>query len=210
MIYDITRTLSAKTPVYPGDPPVIITPLAQIATGDPCNVSGISMSMHAGTHIDAPRHYADGAPSVEALDLNILIGPARVVSLSARDEITREALRAALPGDLAGLAVLVHTRASEANGEIFDPSFAHFTPQAAEWLGTAGVRLVGTDAPSVDGADGIELTAHKAFYSAGIYILENLVLRGVPDSDYQLTALPLKIAGADGAPARVVLTAENR
>ncbi|HEY3342394.1 MAG TPA: cyclase family protein [Anaerolineae bacterium] len=207
MLYDITRTLSTKTPVFPGDPPVVITPVAQIAKGDPCNVSGISMSLHAGTHIDAPRHYADGAPSVDALDLNALIGPARVVSLSAWDEITREALRIALPGSLAGLAVLVHTRASEATGEQFDPSFTHFTPQAAEWLGEARVRLVGTDAPSVDRADSVELAAHKAFHGAGIYILENLLLRDVPDGDYQLIALPLKIAGADGAPARVVLTA---
>jgi arylformamidase len=206
MIYDITRILSAKTPVYPGDPPVVISPVAQIATGDPCNVSSISMSVHAGTHIDAPRHYADGAPGVDALDLHTLIGPARVVSLSVRDEITSEALRIALPGPLDGFAVLVHTPAGDADaGEEFDRSFVHFTPQAAEWLGTAGVRLIGTDAPSVDSADSMELAAHKAFHRAGITIIENLLLRNVPDGAYQLIALPLKIAGADGAPARVVL-----
>lgn len=208
MIYDITRALSAKTPVYPGDPPVVISPVAQIATGDPCNVSSISMSVHAGTHIDAPRHYADGAPGVDALDLHTLIGPARVVSLRVQNEITSEALRLALPGPLDGLAVLVHTPASDANeSDEFNPSFAHFAPQAAKWLGAAGVRLIGTDAPSVDSAASTELATHKAFHRAGITIIENLLLRAVPDGAYQLIALPLKIASADGAPARVVLIA---
>lgn len=206
MVYDITRTLSALTPVYPGDPPVVISPVAQIAAGDSCNVSSISMSVHAGTHIDAPRHYADGAPGVDTLDLRTLIGPALVVSLNATGEISFEALRSALPNDLSELAVLVHTPASDADaGEEFDPSFAHFTPQAAEWLGAAGVRLIGTDTPSVDSAESMELPAHKAFHRAGITIIENLLLRNVPDGWYQLIALPLKIAGADGAPARVVL-----
>ena len=206
MIYDITRTLSAKTPVYPGDPPVVISPVAQIAAGHPCNVSSISMSVHVGTHVDAPRHYADGALGIDALDLHTLIGLAHVVSLSVKDEITPEALRIALPGPLDGFAVLVHTPASDANesGE-FNPSFAHFTLQAAEWLGSAGVRLIGTDAPSVDSAASMELPVHKAFHRAGIIIIENLLLRDVPDGSYQLIALPLKIAGADGAPARVVL-----
>jgi arylformamidase len=209
MIYDITRTLSAQTPVYPGDPPVVIQPVAQIARGDACNVSSISMSVHAGTHIDAPRHYADGATGIDALDLHALIGPARVVSLYAQSEITPEALCSALPGTLCGLAVLIHTHASEAQGTQFDPSYAPLTPQAAEWLGRAGARLIGTDAPSVDAADSSDLPTHKTCQRAGILIIENLLLRGVPDGDYELIALPLKIAGADGAPARVVLTTKS-
>ena len=212
MIYDITRTLSPQTPVFPGDPPVVITPVARIAGGDSCNVSAISMSVHAGTHMDAPLHYADGAPGIDAVDVRSLIGPARVVSLPGVKAITPEVMRGALSGSLAGMALLIHTRASDTrSGDStagpFDPAFAHFTPQAAEWLGAAGARLIGTDTPSVDAADSVDLAAHRAFNRAGLYIIENLLLRGVPDGAYQLIALPLKIAGADGAPARVILVA---
>ena len=78
MLYDITRPLTPRTAVYPGDTPVSITPTMRLRDGDMCNVSSISMSVHAGAHIDAPRHYADNAPGVDALDLSVLTGPARV------------------------------------------------------------------------------------------------------------------------------------
>lgn len=209
MIFDITRMLAPATPAFPGDPPVVITPVMQIAKGDACNVSAISMSVHAGTHVDAARHYAEGAPGADALDLRVLISPAYVVSLPGVMTITPEVLSEALAMDLKGMAVLIHTRASEAVTRVFDPVFSTFTPQAAEWLRASGVHLIGTDAPSVDPVDSTELPAHKAFGAAGLVIVENLILCDVPDGLYQLAVLPLKISDADGAPARAVLISKS-
>lgn len=205
--YDITRTLTPRTAVFPGDTPVSITQVMQMARGDSCNVSSISMSVHAGTHIDAPRHYADDGIGVDRLPLEVLIGPARVVTLDAQDAISLADVQRL--GDVCGLAVLVHTRASDTADDVFDPAFAYFSSQAADWLGEQGARMIGTDAPSVDEAVSKELPAHHVFLRHNVIIMENLCLRDVPDGDYTLIALPLKIADCDAAPARVVLISDD-
>ena len=89
--------------------------------------------------------------------------------------------------------------------DVFDHDLVFFTPDAAAWLGDQGVRLIGTDAPSVDPVSSADLAAHRAFLRCAVVIVENLCLRAVPDGDYEVMALPLCIAESDGAPARVVL-----
>ncbi len=203
MLYDLTRPLSSRTPVYPGDTPVSITPTSQMCDGDLCNVSSIAMTVHAGTHIDAPRHYADGAPGVDALDLSVLTGTAQVVTLDIALAIDVTDLVHLT--NLSGKGLLVHTRGSEALNDVFDPGYTFFTPAAAEWLGGQGVRLIGIDTPSVDPADSTDLAAHHAFLRHDTIIIENLCLRAVPDGHYRLLALPLKIVDCDAAPARVLI-----
>ncbi|HEY3289000.1 MAG TPA: cyclase family protein, partial [Anaerolineae bacterium] len=191
MLYDITRPLSARTAVYPGDTPVTIVPTSQMRDGAMSNVSSITMSVHAGTHIDAPRHYADDAPGVDALDLAVLTGPACVVTLVVAQAIDVADLAGG--GPVSAPALLVHTSGSDTPSDVFDPHFVSFTPAAAIWLGEHGVRLVGIDTPSVDLADSTDLPVHRIFLRYGIVIVENLDLRGVPDGDYRLMALPLRI-----------------
>jgi arylformamidase len=203
MMRDITRSLRLSTAVFPGDTPVSFTQVMRMRDGDACNVSSITMSVHAGTHIDAPRHYSDEAPGAESLDLDVLVGPAQVVTVGTSGPLSLVDVQAL---DLIGAPRLIlHTRASDTPDDVFDPSFTCFTPEAADWLGKQGVRLVGTDAPSVDEVTREDLPAHKTFLRHGIVIIENLCLRGVPDGEYQLVALPLKIVDGDAAPARVIL-----
>lgn len=209
-VYDVTRTLTPRTAVFPGDTPVTLTPTMQIAAGDACNVTAIAMSAHAGTHVDAPRHYSTTGAGVEAVPLDVLIGPARLVTLAVREIITvddiRSALRVAHGASSTPVArLLIRTRASAVPDEVWEGSFVYFDPHAADWLGAHGVRLIGTDAPSVDPATSKALPAHKAFLRHNVVIVENLSLRDVPDGEYELIALPLKIQDNDAAPARVVL-----
>ncbi len=208
MRYDITRALTPRTAVFPGDTPVCITPVMQIKAGDSCNVTSITMSAHAGTHVDAPLHYADDQAGIEAVSLDVLIGPTRVVTLNAGDVITIDDLQTAL-GDAPFTRLLIHTRASDVPDDVWQPDFVCFEPAAAAWLGERGCRLVGTDAPSVDPAASRDLPAHKAFLHGNVIIMENLCLAGVPDGTYELVALPLRIAGNDAAPARVILRNSN-
>ncbi|MFC1464415.1 MAG: cyclase family protein [Candidatus Brachytrichaceae bacterium NZ_4S206] len=227
MLYDITRTLAPRTAVFPGDTPVAIVPTLQMRAGDSCNVTAITMSAHAGTHVDAPRHYSDAGAGIDAVSLDVLIGPARVITLDVPEAITIADLERAL--QLAHSAsdahhttrdtrllnsqfsifnftrLLIHTRASDVPDDVWDDTFAYFDPQAADWLGGHGVRLIGTDAPSVDPAASKDLPAHNTFLRHGVIIVENLRLCNVPDGEYELIALPLKIADNDAAPARVVL-----
>ncbi len=203
MIYDITRPLFPGTAVFPGDAPVSLIETMAMRRGDACNVTALTLSAHAGTHVDAPRHCADGSLGVDALALDALVGPARVVSLAAHGAITLDSIQA-LP--LEGvLRLLLHTPASDIPNDVLPTEFAYLAPEAADWLGCRGIRLIGTDAPSVDEASSVELPVHHVFLSQGTVIVENLCLRGVPDGDYELIALPLKLVGGDGAPARVIL-----
>lgn len=201
--YDLSRPLTPATAVYPGDTPVTVTHQLRLRDGALCNLSSIEFSVHAGTHVDAPRHCLDAGPGIESIPLASLIGRARVVTLPAVSAITLAVVQAL---DLTCVTrLLVHTRHSDVADDVFDPALVHFTPDAAAWLGAAGLRLIGTDAPSVDPLQSADLAVHLAFMAGGVVIVENLRLRDVPDGDYELIALPICIAGSDGAPARVVL-----
>jgi arylformamidase len=211
MFYDITRTLTPHTAVFPGDTPVTIAPVMQMRNGDSCNVTSVAMSAHAGTHVDAPRHYNDAGAGIDSVSLDVLVGPARVATIEV-GTITVAELKRVMPHasnatnhESRVTRLLIHTPSSDTPDDVWNPSFTYFTPEAADWLGANGVRLIGVDTPSVDPATSKDLPAHKAFLRHGVIIMENLCLRGVPDGDYELIALPLKIEDNDAAPARAIL-----
>lgn len=203
MLYDITRTVSPEIAVWPGDTPFSSKLVLAMADGEAVNVSTLTMSVHTGTHVDAPYHFTADGPRVGQMSLEAFIGPARVVSVDKTGGL--------LPGDLADGAldgaerVLFHTPASDVPDERWESDIAHMTVEMADYLAGLGVRLVGLDSPSMDPVDSEEMPAHHALNRHGISILEALSLKGVPDGDYELIALPLKLADADGSPVRAVL-----
>jgi arylformamidase len=207
MLYDISRTLNPRSAVFPGDTPVSLKKVMRMLDGDSVNVSALTMSVHAGTHIDAPLHYAIDGASIDHVSPDVFLGPARVLSLDVAHTITPSDLQ---QHDLAGVQrLLVHTSGSAIPNHVFDKSFVHFDGPAAEVLGTLGLKLIGIDTPSVDEATSKALPAHLAFLRHNVIILENLCLTGVPDGDYELMALPLKIEGCDAAPARAFLRSKD-
>ena len=203
-IHDVTVPLSSDVPVYPGDPPFQAEPTHRIADGEPYNASRLTMSTHSGTHVDAPYHFlADGA-TVDALPLEILMGKARVVEVQVRDKIERADLE--LLDLRADLRVLVKTRMSgQLRSGAFQEDFVHLTPDAALYLVQAGLKLVGIDYLSVEKYGSKDFAAHHALLEAGVVIVEGLDLSEVEPGEYDMTCLPLRIVGADGSPARVVL-----
>lgn len=201
-ILDVTLPLSADVPSFPGDPAFRLEPFRRIADGAACNVSRIVASTHAGTHVDAPAHFIDGGLTVDALALEILIGKARVVEVPSVERIERADLqRANLRDDL---RVLIKTRASEKRGRGSEAACG-LSLDAATYLVQAGLKLVGMDALSVDHPDSADFAAHRALLRAGVVVVEGLDLKGVEPGDYDMTCLPLRLQGADGSPARVVL-----
>ncbi len=201
-IYDITRTLTPEIAVWPGDTAFAQRWTQRIADGAQANVSTLTLSLHTGTHVDAHYHYMDEGVRLSEMELDIHIGPARVVALDVRGEISAECIAGL---DLAGVQrLLVKTHASARPDHHWEPDFPYFSVAAVELLGRRGVRLVGTDAPSVDRFDAPILQAHHAFYRANVAILENVLLSDVPPGDYELIALPLKLP-YDGSPVRAVL-----
>jgi arylformamidase len=193
-------------PIYEGDPGVEIQPWSSLAKGDSANVSFLHFGAHTGTHVDAPAHFIEGAGKLDALSLDILIGPARVIRVpDDRNEINSEFLSGC---DLNNVQrVLFHTRNSAFWGEGFRKDFTHLLPEAAQTLVDKGIKLVGTDYLSIEKFHSGHHRTHLTLLSKGIVIVEGLNLTEVPDGDYELICLPLRIAegAGDGAPARVVL-----
>jgi arylformamidase len=203
-LVDVTLRLSPDVPTYPGNPPFSITPVKRIATGGSSNVSALTLGTHAGTHVDAPRHFFDGRPGVDALPLDVLIGPARVIHLPGRSNISAERLRSA---DFSGVSrLLIRTGNSELwSSSTFAADYAGVTEDGARLLVEAGVSLVGVDYLSVEPYKTPGAPAHHVLLEHGIVIVEGLDLSRVEAGDYELMCLPLALVDADGAPARVVL-----
>jgi arylformamidase len=203
-IFDVTVTLRAGMPTWDGEPGPDCRPIKRIGVdGEQAQVSLLTLGTHTGTHVDAPSHFIPGGASVDALPLNALIGPCRVVQVDTRTLIE--------PDDLDPAAIGAHRLLlkTPSGGFWSDPQvrrdFVALSPAAAEWLVAQGVLLVGIDYLSVDPYDADPAVAHLTLLGAGIVVLEGLDLREAPPGEYDLAALPLKFAGADGAPARVVL-----
>ena len=205
-IYDITVPIRAGMPIYEGDPAVEIAAWSALRKGDSANVSFLHFGAHTGTHVDAPAHFIEGARKIDALSLDVLIGPARVVRVP--DDLAEIDPKFLENFDLTAVErVLFHTRNSNFWSEGFRKDFTHLLPEAAEKLVEIGIKLVGTDYLSIEKFHSGHHRTHLALLSKGVVIVEGLNLSAVPAGDYELICLPLKIAdgAGDGAPARVVL-----
>jgi arylformamidase len=193
MIIDISGPIGPDTPVWPGDPPVLVEPVARVRDGDPADVSRLVLGTHTGTHVDPPAHFFPGTATVDALPLEVLLGPAVVADLTAGGPIDAAALASiALP---AGTTRLLLKTLGDAGA---------VTADGARWLVDLGLQLVGADTLSIEPATE-HYPVHHILLGAGVVIVEGLDLSAATAGTYELVCLPLRIAGGDGAPARAVL-----
>jgi arylformamidase len=201
-IWDISPTISAGIPVWPGDTPFDASPTWEIRDGCPVHVSRMTMTTHLGAHTDAPSHYDPLGPSIDAVGLAPYLGPCRVIHCVGVRTVTPQDVEGHLEG--APPRILFRTYAS-APQDAWDPDFPAIAPETIALLAARGVILVGTDAASLDPQDSKSLDAHHAVRRHGMAILEGVVLDAVPPGDYELIALPLKLAGMDASPVRAIL-----
>jgi arylformamidase len=202
-IWDISQTLSPATPVWPGEAPCHLERTAVISPGCPVNVSRLHISSHAGAHADSPFHYHNDGQDSAQCDLGPYLGRCRVIDVRH----VRGCVRLQdFDSDLLKQSPRVLFRTYD--------RFPHtewisdFTAIGADVItafAEAGGVLVGTDAPSLDPESSKTLDAHQAVLAGGLRILEGLVLDDVAEGEYELIALPLKIAGADSSPVRAIL-----
>jgi arylformamidase len=204
-LVDVSVLLAPGLASYPGNPEFEIAPVKRIAAGDSSNNSRLVMGTHTGTHVDAPKHFFDDRPGVDALALELLIGRARVLDLPHRGGITEQHLAEA--GLREDLRLLLRTPNSalwnSTNG--FHTDYTYVTEGAARFLVAQGVKVVGVDYLSVEQFKKAGAPAHHVLLGAGVIVIEGLNLSEVEAGQYEMYCLPLRIAGADGAPARVVL-----
>ncbi len=202
MLYDITPTIRAGFPVWPGDTAFTANPSCSLAAGAGVNLSSITTTPHLGAHADAPIHTEPRGVGIAEMPLETYLGPCRVVRVPATPLIEPRHVEGL---DLASPRRLLFRSDSVRDRRTFPERFTALSPDLAAQLAGRGVLLVGMDTPSVDPFDSSDLPAHHALAQGGVAILEGLLLDGVPEGIYELIALPLKLEGLDASPVRAVL-----
>lgn len=200
---DITRPVVSGMPVWPGDAPCRVAWTARIGPESAANVAEVRCSAHTGTHVDGPYHVLEEGARIGQVPLDAFAGRARVVRVAEGEALGAEWARSVL-GEHAPERLLIHTGAW-AGASAFPTAFPAPAVEAARVLAEGGVRLFGTDAPSVDPYDSADLPAHRVLLAAGVAIVENLLLDDVAEGEYDLIALPLRLMEADASPVRAVL-----
>jgi arylformamidase len=203
-IYDVTLPLSEDMIVYPDDPPFKVERKTTINKNEATsNLSRYSFGSHAGTHVDPPFHFIENGLTVDKLPLELLMGRARVVEVTAPriDEAVLEEFDFTVDA-----RVLFKTRNSYLlSRKNFVEDYVYVTPGAARALVSNGIKVVGVDYLSIEKFGDESFQTHKVLLGAGTVIIEGLDLREIEPGDYEMVCLPLKIKDGDGAPARVVL-----
>ena len=192
-IYDISQEVFNCT-VFPGDPQPKREVMMKIADGAICNLTALSMCAHNGTHVDAPYHFIDDGKTIEQVDLERFIGWAYVADHEG--EVSAEDARNIL--EKAGKA------RNEASKRILIKGKSVVTLEAAEVFAEAGILLLGNESQTV-GPEDAPMQVHLILLRAGVALLEGIVLKEVPEGRYFLSAAPLNLSGADGAPCRAFL-----
>jgi arylformamidase len=204
-LWDISERIEPATATFPGDTPFSQQWVARLSRGDSCNVSSIRMSVHVGTHTDAPLHFDDGGADIASVDLRHYIGRCRVIDVRGEGSpplVPAAALTADAQRGAERLLLRTH---DDHDHRSFGAQFTALGAEAAEAIVGAGIVLVGIDTPSMDHATSKSLDGHHALHRGGVAILENLDLSAVPPGDYELIALPLRIVRGDSSPVRAIL-----
>lgn len=201
-IWDISPTLSPATPVWPGDTRFAAETTWEISGDCPVQVSRIAMSTHTGAHCDAPSHYHPHGKTIDEVGLDAYLGPCRVIHCIGAARV--EPMHVVPFLNDVPRRVLLRTYQA-APKETWDAQFACIAPETIALLADHGVCLVGIDTPSLDPQESKSMDAHHAVRAHGMAILEGIVLDAVPAGDYELIALPLKLAGLDASPVRAIL-----
>lgn len=208
-IHDVSLVLRPEMVTWPGEPGPKIEPLRRIAKGDTANVSVVSFSDHAGTHVDPPLHFLEGGNTVDKLPLDALVGPCVVVAFDGPGHVSGDWLdRAKLPAPTERILFKTRNSARWADPTApFTRDFTTINASAAKWCVDHGVKLVGIDYLSIEpqGPEKEGYPVHKTLLKANVVIIEGLDLRAVASGPYELICAPLKIKDGDGGPARVFL-----
>jgi len=209
MLVDVTLALSPRTPIWPGAPaPEFVANRRPLPDGHEAAESRFSTIPHAGTHVDAPLHFSRGGTPVDRLDLGMLLGRCRVFEHRGPGHIGGPELAAT--GFVPVRRALFKTANSArlGRGEL-GADYVSFLPDAIARLAAAGVEVLGIDGFSIGPYGELSDANHVAWCGAGGVIVEMLDLSAVGPGEYVMAALPLKLAGLEAAPVRVVLMQEG-
>jgi len=201
-IFDISLKITKDMINFPGDKATEIDRAKEIKK-DGYNLSSVNMSLHAGTHIDAPSHFVENGKNIDDIDLGKFIGKVQVIKINNQKEITRKEL---LNTDIKCNKVLFKTRNSTLyKKDSFDENYVYLTYKGAEYLLKKGIRLIGIDYLSIESSNSHDFPAHKILLKNEVVIIESLNLSNVENGIYNLLAIPLKFKNCEASPVRALL-----
>ena len=204
-IIDISRRITADALVYPGDPALEMSSLCEIDSSSPCKVTKLGWTTHFLTHLDLPSHFIAGGHTLDDISLERFVSDALVIEVNG-DVITT----GHIPVNIRGKSLLYKTRNSLGVADKnFDHKHVYMNADAARTAVERGANLIGIDYISIDKAGDESYPVHYVLLGSDVLILEGLDLSNVEEGAYTLSALPLKIAGADGSPVRAVLMSNS-
>lgn len=207
-IVDISVQMDDDLLIWPGNPPLTVTPWTRLARGDGSNVSDVRLGTHTGTHVDPPFHHIDDGVTVERLPLQVMVGEAVIGDLTESPgpigaaELDRLALA---EGTSRLLLKTRNSRLWASRQRHFPDQYVALAVDGAAWLVDHGIRLLGFDFLSVEARGALGRPVHRTLLDNGVVIVEGLDLSQVNGGKCFFVFLPLKLAGADGAPGRAVL-----
>lgn len=206
IIYDISISLGDEAVNWPGLPPYSRELISKIEDGEACNISRLALIAHVGTHVDTPLHFVTGGKNLDGYPIETWILPAKVVNIKDTEVIRRHELEKV---DIAAGDVLLFKTNNSISGKcvsgVFSEDYVYMSPEAADYCVEKKVSLVGIDYGTVDRYGDEAFHIHRKLLGNEIRILEGINLKEVPPGRYHLFCLPLKIKGAEGAPARAIL-----
>lgn len=199
---DISQPLTNTIATWAGDTPFSYEVTYSKEQTGSVNIGKITTSLHTGTHVDAPFHFDNDGKKIHELDVNIYVGPARIIDVTGYESVGRQELE---QFQLKGVTRLLLRTMTEVDPSVFPENFTYLREDIGPFLQEKGIRLLGVDVPSVDPADCKVVSAHHSLHRSDVHILENVMLGHVEPGNYELIALPLAIEGADGSPVRAVV-----
>lgn len=203
-LYDATLALREGMLIFPGDPPFTMKLLRSRKKGDPFNLALMSIGTHLGTHVDPPAHYIDGGATADHIPLEAMIGPGIVLDMRGKVKIDRQALEDSDLDDQVRLLFKTDNSSKLLSTE-FREDYVHVTEDAARFLVERNVRLVGIDYLAIEPCGNTRAPVHRTLLKAGVLVVEGVYLEEVPAGPCEIYCLPLRIQGADGSPARVII-----
>lgn len=205
--YDISPPITETIAVFPGDQAFHVERVMDFKNGDHLGLSWIRTTVHLGAHVDGPNHYTPGGSGIGERSLDFYMGHCQVITVPTR------ARHAILPDDFAQHKIsserILFRTLSFPNPDQWTDAFMAVAPETIHFLAQRQVRLVGIDTPSIDISDSKDLPAHNAIALYDMAILEGVDLSKVPDGEYELIALPLRLMGVDASPVRAILRCQG-
>ncbi|QDI91450.1 arylformamidase [Salicibibacter halophilus] len=206
---DISQPLDQDVATWPDDTPFSYERAVTKKISGSVNIGKLTMSLHTGTHIDAPFHFDNEGSGILDLDLTVFIGRARIIDVTHCQESIGLQVLESLDTETLPPRVLLRTSLPN-DRKRFPENVPFIDAKIVPFLKEKGVRLIGMDTPSVDPLDSKALPAHHALFEHGIHILENVMLDGLAPGDYELVAMPLPLSDADGSPVRAAVRPLDR